>query len=84
MAEKTHFEIHDTCATCKYHDTLTDVVSHQQTALCRLNPPKTFAQAIPVPNPKGPIPNINWNYSSMWTMVKDTDWCSHYTRKLHS
>lgn len=83
MAEKTKFAVRtDECRHCRFYDILTDVQSKQQTGICRRHPPATFAQAVPNPTPQGV--KLGWNYTSMWTMVKDSDWCGDFERKLDS
>lgn len=83
MSEKTKFSVRtQECRNCKFFDVLTDVTTRQQTGVCRRHPPTTFAQAIPMPGKNGVA--INWNYSSMWTMVKEGDWCGDHEPRLDS
>lgn len=72
--EKAKYDVrHEVCKRCIYYDVMTDIASHQQTGICRRRPPTTYAQAIPQPTAQGV--QLSWNYSTMWTMVKETDWC---------
>lgn len=85
MVEKTKFDVRtERCDQCRFYDVLTDISTKQQTAICRRRPPVTYAQAIPQASAPGRPVGIGWNYSSMWAMVKDTDWCGEFEARLHS
>lgn len=80
MAEKTKFEVRqEECRKCRWYDIMTNVESRQQTGICRRHPPKVFAQALPVQTQNGM--GVNWTYSSMWTMVRESDFCGEFNAK---
>jgi len=82
MTEKTIFpqRLTQTCAQCRFFDTVTNIGQRTQVTVCRRNVPTAFAQAGMVPGPEGQ-PVLAWQQCTVWPFVQPSDWCGDFARK---
>lgn len=69
-----------TCQQCQYFDTLTNIQAGVATTICRLNPPRAFAQVGMDPSSR----QMTWVTTAAWTVVSATDWCGQWSPVLAS
>lgn len=81
MGEKTDFAKLEgrSCRACKYYDTVTSVIAAQAQSVCRLEPPRVFAQPVAVSGAQ-----VQWASTTFWPAVASTDFCSHFTQRMDS
>lgn len=85
MAEKTIFHdgLTDTCARCRFFDSITNIQERTQITVCRSKGPTVYAFPSVAQGPDGQ-PAIQWAQATVWPIVQATDWCGDFARKLSS
>ena len=88
--EKTKYPNADRrCVNCKYYEVITNIaVPGQQASICRIEPPKLFAQMVlgqqQDPKTGATIQVPQWVPWTAYPFVGANDWCGRFTKALTS